>query len=234
MASILQRRQSLSSQLVAELRALIDKGTFKPGDKIPSENELMTRYSVSRTVVREAISGLRADGLLETRQGVGAFVTRRPKKRLDPFDPQDMQAVLHIIEFRLAFEPEVAGIAAKRRTKADLIDLKAKFDDLHSKSLDANSFVKPDYEFHLAIAKAAHNPYLIQLGEHLGPQIIPHSIIHVLAPEIPEDMSFLKRVRGEHEDIYRAIVEQKPQAARKAMKSHLKNSLALYSQYLDL
>jgi len=229
----LQPKQSLTAQLVAELKGLIANGTFAPGDKIPTENELIRRYSVSRTVVREAISGLRADGLLVTRQGVGAFVTEQTGKRLEPFDPRDLEAVLYMLEFRKVIETEAAGLAATRRTEADLANLEACYDELSAHALDAKAFVLPDFQFHLAIARASHNPYFLQIEEHIGQQIIPHSRLHVLAPDLPEDLSFLKTVQSEHESIYRAIIAGDPAAAKVAMRTHLERSQQRYSQLLE-
>lgn len=230
MSMKLEPKQSLSAQLTAELREQIAKGSFAPGDKLPSESELIRRYAVSRTVVREAISALRADGILVTRQGVGAFVTNQSGKRLEPFDPEDLEAVLHMLEFRITIETEAAGFAAQRRTEADLAELKERFAELSAHSLDATAFIMPDYRFHLAIARAAHNPYFLQIEEHIGAQIIPHSKLHVLAPDAPEDLSFLRAVKDEHETIYRAIVDGDSKAARNAMRKHLENSRKRYGR----
>lgn len=232
MTTKLEPRKSLSAQLVAELRELIAKGAFAPGDKLPSENELIRRYAVSRTVVREAISGLRADGILVTRQGVGAFVTNQTGKRLEPFDPKDLEAVLHMIEFRIAIETEAAAFAAQRRTKEDLKELKERFAELSAHALDAKAFVLPDYNFHLAVARASHNPFFLQIEEHIGAQIIPHSKVHVLAQDIPED-PFLRRVKVEHETIYKAIVDGDAKAARAAMRTHLERSRKRYRSLLE-
>lgn len=232
MKTKLKRRQSLAMQLADELRKLIESEAVSLGDKLPSENELIKTYDVSRTVVREALSGLRADGILETRQGVGAFVTRHSSKRLEPFDPKDLQDVLYTIEFRMAFEPEIASLAAERRTKKDLLDLKQKFKKLSATAHDAKAFAKPDFEFHLAIARATHNPFFIQLEEHLGAEIIPHSKLHILAPNIKEDQAFLKVVHSEHTAIHKAIVAGDQTEAFNAMRAHLKHSQDLYSKYL--
>lgn len=232
MPTKLKPRQSLSAQLIDELRGLIGNGTFPPGEKLPSENELIKRYAVSRTVVREAISGLRADGMLVTRQGVGAFVTSQSKTRLEPFDPKDLESVLYILELRLAIETQAAGLAAERSTDTDKQDLKRCFEELSTVALDAKDFVLPDYNFHLAIAKAAHNPYIIQLEEHLGAQIIPHTKIHILTSDVPEDRSFLKKVQAEHEDIYRAIMNGDADKARTSMDAHLQRSQRRYRELL--
>lgn len=233
MTTKLEPRQSLSTQLVAELRELIANGTFAPGDKLPSENELIRQYAVSRTVVREAISGLRTDGILVTRQGVGAFVTNQTGKRLEPFNPEDLKAVLDMLEFRIAIETEAAGFAAQRRTKANLKELGECFDELAALALDAKAFAMPDYNFHLAIARAAHNPYFLQIEEHIGAQIIPHAKLHVLAPDIPEDLSFLRMVKSEHEAIYKAIVAGDAGGAKAAMRAHLDHSQKRYASFMD-
>jgi GntR family transcriptional repressor for pyruvate dehydrogenase complex len=182
--------------------------------------------------LREAISGLRADGLAVTRQGVGAFVTKQTGKHLEPFDPEDLEAVLHIIEFRIAIETEAAAFAAPRRTAADLKALKERFEGLSAHALDATAFIMPDYNFQLAIARAAHNPYFLQIEEHIGAQIIPQIKLHVIAPDIPEDLSFLKTVQAEYEAIYLAIRAGDGSAARKAMRKHLERSQQRYGSLL--
>jgi DNA-binding FadR family transcriptional regulator len=92
---------------------------------------------------------------------------------------------------------------------------------------------KPVYDFHLAIARASHNPHYIQIEEHIGAQIIPHAKLHVLAPDIPDDLSFLKKVQAEHEAIFTAIREQDADAARAAMRAHLQRSRDRYGAYLE-
>src|SRR3546814_7635124 len=67
-------RQGLTHRVIAELRGRIESGALKPGDKLPTEQALIRHFGVSRTVIREAVAGLRADGLVEPRQGVGVFV----------------------------------------------------------------------------------------------------------------------------------------------------------------
>jgi DNA-binding FadR family transcriptional regulator len=168
-----------------------------------------------------------------TRQGVGAFVTNQTGKRLEPFNPEDLQAVLHMLEFRMTIETDAAGFAAERRTAQDLAVLQTCFDELSAQALDARGFAKPDYDFHLAIARASHNPHYIQIEEHIGAQIIPHAKLHVLAPDIPDDLSFLKKVQAEHEAIFTAIRKQDADAARAAMRAHLQRSRDRYGAYLE-
>jgi hypothetical protein len=108
--------RSLTGELVARLTDDITSGKIPPGSRLPTEQELIAATGVSRTVVREAVAALRADGLVITRQGVGAFVpenARRPLRiDVDPLSP--LRAVLDVMELRTGIEIEAAGLAADR------------------------------------------------------------------------------------------------------------------------
>ena len=130
-ASTLQRHETLTSQLVKALTERIDKAVFKPGDKLPSEQELIEEFGVSRTVVREAISSLRAAGLVATQQGVGAFVlqsTKRRPFRIDEAGLDLLKEVIAVLELRICLETEAAGLAAQRRDAGQLSALRGALD----------------------------------------------------------------------------------------------------------
>src|SRR6266567_3625693 len=111
--------RSLTGELVARLTDDITSGKIPPGSRLPTEQELSAATGVSRTVVREAVAALRADGLVITRQGLGAFVAsdvqRRPF-RIDPSELKSRTDVLQILELRMSLEIEASGLAAERRT----------------------------------------------------------------------------------------------------------------------
>jgi len=104
-----------TAEVVDRLAAEIGSGRLGPGARLPTEQEMMTALGVSRTVVREAVAALRAQGLVTTRQGLGAFVAsdsqRRPF-RIDPDGLKSLEAVIDLMELRLAVEVETAGLAA--------------------------------------------------------------------------------------------------------------------------
>src|SRR3954470_13874034 len=105
----LQRPKSLSVQLAKDLRDRIARGELKPGDKLPSEHELVASYGVSRTVVREAISSLKTDGLVSAQQGVGVFVLRASSAvpfRIDQADLGKVKEVISLLELRIGLEAE--------------------------------------------------------------------------------------------------------------------------------
>jgi len=112
----LSARRSLTGELVVRLTDDITSGKIPPGSRLPTEQEMIAATGVSRTVVREAVAALRADGLVVTRQGVGAFVAdhvRRPF-RVDFDESSSLRDVLNVMELRTGVEVEAAGLAAER------------------------------------------------------------------------------------------------------------------------
>src|SRR3984957_5581655 len=117
----LESPRSLSAEVVDRLAEQIMSGKLPAGAKLPSEQEMMKGMGVSRTVVREAVSALRARGLVITRQGAGAFVDRDTGRQpyvIDPDGLGSLDRVLDILELRVAVGSEGAGIASERATGA--------------------------------------------------------------------------------------------------------------------
>ena len=111
--------RNLTSELARRLGDEIVAGKLAPRTRLPTEHALMETFGVSRTVVREAIAALRAEGLVETRQGSGAFVAADPRRRPFRIDPEGLRSipqVLDVMELRICVEVEAAGLAAGRRT----------------------------------------------------------------------------------------------------------------------
>ncbi|MDB5895071.1 MAG: GntR family transcriptional regulator, partial [Rhodoferax sp.] len=119
----LRRPRGLVSEIVENLAADIRQGQLKEGDKLPTEAEIMARFDVSRTVVREALSKLQASGLVETRHGIGTFVIAPPEAGNFKIAAEDLATVADVIalhELRIRLVTEAAGLAAQRRTAANL------------------------------------------------------------------------------------------------------------------
>src|SRR5688572_9078152 len=111
--------RNLMEEVVARIAGEIRSGRLAPGARLPTEQQLMEAMGVSRTVVREAVAALRAEGLVTTRQGSGAFVsadTSRVPFRIDPDGLVSIEHVLDVMELRLAIEVEAAALAAERIT----------------------------------------------------------------------------------------------------------------------
>src|SRR6185437_12035687 len=112
----LSARRSLTGELVVRLTDDITSGKIPPGARLPTEQEMIAATGVSRTVVREAVAALRADGLVFTRQGVGAFVADRVRRpfRVDFDERSPLREVLNVMELRTGVEVEAAGLCAER------------------------------------------------------------------------------------------------------------------------
>src|SRR5712664_4583047 len=126
----LAAERKLSRRLSEQLAEQIKSGRFAPGARLPTEQALTRAARVSRTVVREAVAALRAEGLVITRQGVGAFVSAEPQRapfRIEPERLQSLDDILNVMELRLGVEIESAGLAAERASKADVRAIAASF-----------------------------------------------------------------------------------------------------------
>jgi GntR family transcriptional repressor for pyruvate dehydrogenase complex len=224
--SLRRRGRSLAHELVDGLGGQIRSQALRPGDKLPTESEIMQAWGVSRTVVREALSRLQAAGLVETRHGIGTFVLAPPASGfgLEPSELPTAGDVLAVLELRISLETEAAGLAAQRRSEQQLADIRAALDELEANREGKGDTVTPDMRFHMLIAAATGNRYFAEIMGHLGTTLIPRARIN--SPRVAhEDLpQYLRRVNAEHEEIYEAIARRDPEAARAAMRLHLTNS----------
>ncbi|CAG2152203.1 HTH-type transcriptional regulator LutR [Cupriavidus yeoncheonensis] len=225
-APLRRRGRTLAEEVVSGLTERISQGQLKPGDKLPTESEVMASFGVSRTVVREALSRLQASGLVETRHGIGTFVLARPAETPSPFriDPATMGTamdVLAMLEFRVSLEAEAAGLAATRRSDEQLATMRRALDAMKRGATEGSDSVGADFEFHLSIARATGNRYFTDIMGHLGTMLIPRSRLQVNSQERAQ---YLERVHIEHENIYDAIERHDPEGAKAAMRMHLTNS----------
>ncbi len=224
---MLQRRETLTTQLVRELSRRIARGELKPGDKLPSEQHLIASFKVSRTVVREAISSLKAEGLVSTRQGVGAFVLQRhptPPFRVNHVSFTTLKQVIDVLELRIGVEAEAAALAAERRSERDLEAMRFALDRMTRDIEDARDAVEPDLDFHRCVAEATSNPHYTQLFNSLGMMLIPRTRVETFKFHADEPAAYLRLVNEEHESIFDAIRNRDAEAARQAMRRHLANS----------
>jgi DNA-binding FadR family transcriptional regulator len=213
--------------IVDDLAGAIRNGQIVTGDKLPTESEIMTRFAVSRTVVREALSKLQASGLVETRHGIGTFALALPDTssfRIAPDDFSTVADVISLLELRISLETEAAGLAAQRRTEANLASLGAALAAFSSSvSHDADS-LPADFAFHMEVARATGNQHFADLMSYLGTMIIPRARVNTPSSAPEGRLSYLQGLHGEHENIFNAIRNQDAEAARAAMRTHLNNS----------
>src|SRR5882762_144742 len=185
----LATERKLSRRLSEQLAEQIKSGRFSPGARLPTEQEL-TR--VARTVVREAVAALRAEGLVVTRQGVGAFVSAEPQRapfRIDPERMQSLDEVLNVMELRLGVEIESAGLAAERASRAQVRTIAAALETIDRAAAGGKSAVDEDLALHRAIAEATSNAEFPRFLQFIGRHLIPRRTVSGL----PEQMGGRKR-----------------------------------------
>lgn len=226
----LGKRPRLGERVADQLRERIQKGDFATGAQLPTENALVDMFGVSRTVIREAISSLRVDGLVIAHQGRGVFVSddisqqpfRLCSKYLNETDHMEQA-----MELRMCMEVSNAELAALRHTATDLDSMKAALDLQHAAHLAGELGQIEDFKFHLAIASATKNSYIADFLRFLGPYIIPAGVMS----EMDQDTrpAYQVSLREEHFAIAEAIKSGDPSAAGEAMRNHLRRGLQFNS-----
>lgn len=212
--------------LVEALRTRIVDGDLAPGQPVPSESGLVEEFAVSRTVVREAMSRLQAEGLVETHHGRGSFVLARPSGRtFAPTVGGSRADRVQLLEFRLALETEAAALAATRRNQEQLSVARraaTAFAEARDRPSEA---VGADFRFHSALADASGNRYLQELVSTLG-----EPMIAMPSARLTTEPGALDLVVAEHEAVLAAVERGDAETARAAMRVHLANSIARVSR----
>lgn len=220
----------LPDQVADVLATEIRAGRLAVGVKLPTEAVLVAQFSVSRTVVREAVSRLKSLGLVDSRQGSGVYVKEMGFSPLN-FDAKSAvsrQAVIQMVEVRRALEAEVAGLAAQRRTQTDIKRIRKAIERLDKAVQAGGDGVDEDVRYHRAIAEAARNPFLIGTLEYLGQFL--RGATRVTRANEARLADFARQVRNEHYKILRAIEAADTAAARRAAARHMDNAILRIGQ----
>lgn len=211
--------------VVAGLKDKILRGELAPGAKLPSEAELIDEYAVSRTVVREAVSRLQAEGLVETFQGRGSFVLAVPEPSsftLETSAIRSQHDVLAMVDFRVGVETEAAALAAARIDPASAREITA----AHESFTEAGheGAVEADFAFHRAVAAATGNRFYVDLLDSLGPMMIMLPRTRLGEEYTMTDATHVERVQREHDNVAAAVLAGDVDTARAAMRLHLGNT----------
>ncbi len=217
--------RALSDTVAQQLLKQIEKGAFAKAGKLPTEAMLAQEFGVSRTVIREAISRLKNEGVVEPRQGSGVFIVERAgirPLRIDYAEAVEPGAVVQILALRRAIEAEVASEAAMRRSAADMAAIDAALAKIDSAVADGEDGVTEDVAFHRAIAVATGNPYFLKTLTFLNQYLEAGTVVTRRNEALRDDFS--RQVREEHAAIVAAIRAGDPMAARNAACTHMYNA----------
>lgn len=221
---------SLSDQVARAISAEIRSSRLVDGDRLPTEALLVNQFGVSRTVIREAVSRLKSLGLVESRQGSGAFVKASTFSPLqfDASSTVSKRAVIQMVEVRRALEAEVAALAAQRRKPVDVKRIHRAAEALDKAVSVGGDGVDEDVALHRAIADAAQNQFLISTLDYLRQFL--HGATRVTRANEARRADFARQVQAEHQAIIEAIVVGDASKARKAAARHMDNAIKRIEQ----
>ncbi|MGX4583575.1 FadR/GntR family transcriptional regulator [Paenibacillus chitinolyticus] len=208
-----------------DLRKQLEEGRLEVGDRLSSVVDLAAQYGVGRSTIREALSVLKAMGLLDIRQGGGTFVKALPSEPPHPglLRPEWVgraESLRHILEVRRVLETGCASLAAVSRTEDDLAALADTLRSMEEHLGDEALSEQTDVRFHEQIAAATHNPVLADLMASLS-QKLHDSMKDTRALWFYAERSSAERLLREHQAIFDAIRSRQPQEASARMEQHI-------------
>jgi len=230
----IQRVEHLPTRVSLAIGQEIASGGLKAGEKLPAEHELARTFGVSRSVVREAIAQLRSEGLIDTRQGVGAFVLApqsRPVIRIESAELINPESFRSLFQLRLPLEVEAAGLAAQQHTSADLTRLDEALDIMRAMETRWTSEgIAADLTFHRALAQATHSEYYLIFIGFIGEKIT--GIIAGARARIGLQQAVQVTI-AEHTAVRDAVAARNVLCARAAMRTHILGAAARLGLKLD-
>jgi GntR family transcriptional regulator, transcriptional repressor for pyruvate dehydrogenase complex len=208
-------KTSLVNEVIGVLRKMLGEAAWRPGAKLPSEQELARQLGVGRSTVREALRVLGHLGMVEARSGLGTYVVDRGvlEGRLD--NVQSPEALHELYEFRRIIEVPAARLAAERRSAGQMSAIAVAWRECE-RAVEADSadeFARLDYQFHLSIVQASQNRLLIQAYNGLEAAFASH-VNHVLA------LGPLRSMLHFHDDVIGAIERRDAEAAERAVNEN--------------
>lgn len=215
---------SLPTRVAEHLTREIRSGRIAPESRLPPETSLADELGVSRNVVREAISQLRADGLVYVRQGSGAYALPPQDSkviRLDPLSLGNADDLGQLFELRAILETEAAGLAATRMPADGLAVLADALERMQGQERTRDDFVAADLEFHREISRATGNAYILTFTSFIARQI--RDTIYLARRAQPIDVVVDETI-AEHQAIYDALAAHDAARARAEMRNHVLNS----------
>lgn len=218
------RQKNLVEYLVNTIFDRIQSGDLQPGNKLPTEASMMLEYDVSRTVVREALSRLQANRVVETRHGIGTFILDIPEHHCSfaPASPLTLRDIIHMMELRISLETEAAALAAVRASRENIKTMRTLVEEFSRKMEQRVATLETDKKFHMEIVKATGNNYFVKIFQDLA-GVIPQSRVTTELDTQPV-LEYLVRTNNEHKTILEAIESKDSESARAAVRVHLYNS----------
>ncbi len=222
--------QRLPEIVAQNIKGMIIERSLNEGEKLPTESELTMNFNVSRSTIREAIKILIAENVVEIRHGRGTFIAKKTGITKDPLGLSfaDRTMLLpNLLEARRLIEPNIAALAAQRRTNENLRELLASIREMERAHEKGEDYTPYDYLFHCIMAECTQNEVL-------------NRVLPLICECINAGYELTSRVKGSYEraiqwhmKIYDAILSRQPQEASQAVYQHLTQTLIDAQQKLE-
>ena len=210
-------------KIVEQVRDLIKEGRLKPGDKLPPEQMLAEKFGTSRPSVREALSALEILGITESRGGKGNFIKNNfnfPLYEQKLRELEEEESPFELLEARKAVETEIAELAAKKATPEDIDAISESLNKMKGAVSNIPRMMELDGEFHLNIARAAHNNLLFSMMTYLS-NLLKEKLWVNMKEKNWNLPGYPQKYLKEHAEIFNAIKNKDSKGARNRMYDHL-------------
>lgn len=230
------KSKKIYEEVAETLHEMIRTGQLKPGDRIDSVQQLAENFQVGRSAIREALSALKAMGLVEMRQGEGTFIKSFDAKQITfPLSTAILlkkEDIANLLEVRKVIETGISAAAAKKRTDMDIYAMEQVLEEMKNAQGNGELGEKADFKFHVTLSAAAHNPILSSLMDQVS------GLMFEIQKETRRLWLFSKQTTSEklyeqHVAIYKAIAEKDEEKARNSMLSHLENVEEILRKYYE-
>ncbi|MBO6890927.1 MAG: FadR family transcriptional regulator [Roseibium sp.] len=219
-----RRASLLPDRIAADILSKINDGELAPGDSLPTEHSLADTFGVSRNVVREAIARLRADGVIESRQGRGAVVkplSERETFRVDINALDKSGNFADLFELRGLLEIEAAGLAAERRSEIDLAEMRAALAQMEGHRDFDEKRLEADAAFHRALGNATGNSYLSVIVGYISSRLKETTRA---TAQLYSEQNLVSVTIEEHREVLSAVQAGDADKARAAMAAHIRGA----------
>ncbi|MGA2639549.1 MAG: FadR/GntR family transcriptional regulator [Spirochaetia bacterium] len=216
------KRTSVRVQVFEQMKNQILTGAWKPGSKIPSENQLSRMLGVSRISIREALQKMAALDLLEARQGEGTFIREAgADQRMNPLIPLMLLGtndIVDVLEYRRIIETGIIALVVERATAADIDELHGLLQRMRKVRGTIEDFAATDLEFHIALARMTRNPVIVKITSVIK-DILSSSMVDIV------EVLGVKLGLHYHAQILSAIKSGDRKLAQKVMAEHIESTI---------